>query len=59
MRTEQQYCETCETWHRHDLLGQNMIGRPIWECHRCGATRAGPFPSTSQPVATDGGNDAK
>ena len=43
----------------HELLGVNPIGRPVWECLRCGESRVGPFASAEiladREVAADGG----
>ena len=51
-------CDAVET--EHELVGLNVIGRPVWECLECHDTRSGPRVSVddvSQPVATDGGSE--
>ena len=51
-------CDAVET--EHELVGYNLVRRPVWECLSCGETRVGPRVSASdvsQPVATDGGSE--
>lgn len=49
-------CDDVET--DHELLGANIVGRPVWRCLECGERRTGPFAAdraADKEIATDGG----
>lgn len=56
-------CDDVERETDHELVGFNLVERPVWECLECGDRRVGPFAfgeadaEDRQPVATDGGSD--
>lgn len=49
-------CDSPET--DHELVGFNLVERPVWECLECGDRRVGPFAFDDvdgRQLAADGG----